>query len=507
MIMNMRIKKWMAGFFLAWAMAVLVPFQMMNVYAASGKIAFSDPSTTVGSEVSVNLKVSAAEGDTLGNADITVNYDASMLEFISGNSVEGGAGSLSAKGVPGADNKSVIVFSMKFKALQAGTTKLTIARQEVYDADAQLVTISHEGSSTVTIQALATASTDASLASLAISPGTLNPAFSPEVESYSVSVGADVEKITVDAQAADSNASVVVSGSDGLQMGENTVVCKVTAEDGRTIRNYTISVTKSEGGETAGAEGGTGGESTGISLESAAKSITILTPEEGVNLPAGFSESVIEIDGTQVKGWVWSSDPDYKYCVFYGMNEDGEKDFYRYDRKEMTLQRYFQDPAVDTGVTREEHEAVVNMYNGLLDDYKLLRYIVIGMSAVAVVLFAIVVYMAVKKNGGGGRPKQDRRYKKEEIDDFDDEMDDDDITMVRAEVKRAPVSREERYMRGEEDELEYEDSPVRTPSVKAQPVRVQPVKEEAPVIRQPEISPEPVYEAEEEDDFEIIDLE
>ena len=55
-----------------------------------------------------------------------------------------------------------------------------------------------------------------------------------------------MERLTVSAPANDSGASVSISGNEGLQMGENTVTCQVTAEDGTTTRTYTILVTKTE---------------------------------------------------------------------------------------------------------------------------------------------------------------------------------------------------------------------------------------------------------------------
>ena len=137
-------------------------------------------------------------------------------------------------------------FTLTFKALKAGATTISVNSYEVYDADSQTVSLSHVGSSAVTVNAPDTYSDDASLSSLTVSPGELSPAFSPETTEYSVTVPADVERLTVSAPANDSGASVSISGNEGLQMGENTVTCQVTAEDGTTTRTYTILVTKTE---------------------------------------------------------------------------------------------------------------------------------------------------------------------------------------------------------------------------------------------------------------------
>ena len=106
--------------------------------------------------------------------------------------------------------------------------------------------ISQQGSSAVTVTGEAAPAGGALLADLQISPGTLSPAFSPDTENYTAVVGGDVDTITVSAPAADEASSVSVSGNEGLQLGENEIVCTVTSGDGQT-RSYRIRVTKVEG--------------------------------------------------------------------------------------------------------------------------------------------------------------------------------------------------------------------------------------------------------------------
>ena len=62
------------------------------------------------------------------------------------------------------------------------------------------------GTGSVSVKAPVTYSTDNTLSSLEISPGVLSPAFSPNVTSYTTTVGADCNKLTVSAAANDSNA-------------------------------------------------------------------------------------------------------------------------------------------------------------------------------------------------------------------------------------------------------------------------------------------------------------
>lgn len=486
--MNKKIKKLMSLLLVLSAMLFCLPAGMLvKSLAASGKITFSDPGGTVGQEVTVNMKISSSD-TSLGNADILLAYDASALEFISGNSVEGGAGSLRAKGVPDGTDLSSIVFSMKFKVIKAAVTKITITSQEVYDHNGQTVSISHVGESTVTASAPQGASSEVELTALEISAGTLNPEFSPAVENYTVSVGADVEELTVQAVPTDGG-NVSVAGNSGLQMGENTITVTVTAPDGVTAKSYTISVNKSESGEDAQ------GTAQGINLASVTKAINILAPEEGVEPPEGFSKTTIVIDGHDVTGWVWASEQDYQYCIFYAENAEGEKNFYRYDLKEKTIQRYFQDPAIDTGISEEDYVKLAEAHNSLLKDYDLRFYLIIGLAVLSALLFVLFIAVLIRKRRQNVYSMMHEELGGSRIPD-------------RVPERRVTVTREERYLLGEEEEEGSGDSGAASAgrAVSGHEVRTLPRTRPEPGTQQtPELPKQPEPD-EQEDELDIIDL-
>ncbi|MDL2240654.1 cadherin-like beta sandwich domain-containing protein, partial [Bacteroidales bacterium OttesenSCG-928-K22] len=86
-------------------------------------------------------------------------------------------------------------------------------------------------------------STDATLANLTVSPGTLRPKFNPAITSYTVSVGKDVASILIEATKNNEQAAVVGDGEKQLATGDNTFDIVVTAENGDT-KTYTIVVTR-----------------------------------------------------------------------------------------------------------------------------------------------------------------------------------------------------------------------------------------------------------------------
>lgn len=564
--MNRKLKR-ISALFLTLAMLLLVlPGQLLTVYAASGKITFSDPSASVGNQVSVNMKIALSDGTGLGNSDVMLEYDASALEFVSGTNANGGAGSVRVVGSMESANQTTFSFTLKFKALKAGTTSITVKSQEVYDADSRPVSIEHVGNSSIKVNASESASKDAGLSSLTISPGSLHPAFSEDVTEYTATVSGTVDKITVSAPAKDGKASVSVQGADNLVIGENEVVCKVTAEDGTTSKTYTIRVTKVEGEAPENTETNGGSESskepvnvqegnwtaadtfdasllpegftvtdyvyggktiqagvndkgvtliymndengngeffvydaeTGvlapyITVRMAEKMILVLPPEdipEGTELPENFKPCTIDIGEHTVNGWIYSKDTEdtLEYCILYGQNADGEKNFYRYDQKEMTLQRYFQDP--DAAELRKLNSEVIEKYNSLVEDYNVRGYIVAGLFGVCILLLIVLIILLLtrkpKNTSGPGRSLEDP------VKGHRTAQKTNNIPERRSRVRQAEEDPDFEYI-----EPVYEKSlPEKPLSKKQAPVKPEPAAKE-PVVKEPE---------ELDDDFEFVDL-
>lgn len=86
---------------------------------------------------------------------------------------------------------------------------------------------------------------DKALKTLEVTPEGLDPEFDPETTSYTLNVGADVEKLEIKATPNDEKATVEITGNESLVAGDNAVKITVTAQDG-TTRIYTINVKKGE---------------------------------------------------------------------------------------------------------------------------------------------------------------------------------------------------------------------------------------------------------------------
>ncbi|GLC79171.1 cadherin-like beta sandwich domain-containing protein [Lacrimispora brassicae] len=523
--MNRKLKKLTAGLMLACVIAIAGPAGRLVSWAADAKIAFSDPSVMVGNEVTVSMKVTSESA--LGTAEIMLAYDPNVLEFVSGTNANGGAGAIKVLGTMDSADQKAFSFTLKFKALQAGNTQISVTSQEIYDVDSQALSLGKQGSSSVKVTSPATYSKDATLKSLKISPGTLTPGFSPTVDSYSAEVDANTTDLVVNAVAANAGAHVSLQGDKGLKAGENQVVVKVTAEDGQTVKNYTIQVKKAEGGETTPATGGSvetseaefgtamvtingteysiassfdeaalpegfeagtysyrgtevmsgkglekdllllylkdsGGNggfyiynegsdswSQFVQVETIAKAIVIIPLDGDAAVPEGFRERQADIDGARVTGWVENSEAEPQYCLFYAMNWNGEKHFYRYDLTEKTIQRYYA-----SGVSNDEYVKMANTYNELTKDYRMQFYLLIAVSVMALGLLVVVIVLVRKgSRSGPDRPGKDSLRKGKEQKTADDRL-------WAEPEEEIPASRIKRYTREEFDKenLKAEDS-------------------------------------------------
>ena len=85
---------------------------------------------------------------------------------------------------------------------------------------------------------------DAALYSLSVPGVGLMPDFDPEVTSYARGVGKNTSSITIEAVANNKNATVSGAGTKELQYGENKFTITVTAADGTTKKEYTVTITR-----------------------------------------------------------------------------------------------------------------------------------------------------------------------------------------------------------------------------------------------------------------------
>lgn len=90
------------------------------------------------------------------------------------------------------------------------------------------------------------ASSDATLKSLSVEGQTIEPTFSSEIVTYSLSVDNSVANVNILAEATDTNATIQGNGNVALEEGANACKVTVTAEDKTTTKEYTINITRAQ---------------------------------------------------------------------------------------------------------------------------------------------------------------------------------------------------------------------------------------------------------------------
>ena len=141
----MKALKKIAG--LVIALCLMVPIFGTAVFAADGVLMFSDPSTKVGENVGVDLVVQSG-GDTVGSVSVTMSYDASVLEFVSGDGFTAdGSGTLTYTGT---GSGSELRTTVTFRALQATDTTLSVSSSSATLASGETLNL-EQGSSAISI--------------------------------------------------------------------------------------------------------------------------------------------------------------------------------------------------------------------------------------------------------------------------------------------------------------------------------------------------------------------
>ena len=233
------------------AVAIFISLGKFNVvYAASATVTISSATVTQGQEVKVNVEISADAN--IGAYNFYLEYDASVLEAVSG--FEGGGGGRIQVLYDVPDEASLskkITKTIKFKAIAPGNTDIKYACLNADDGVIDYDTIDNMSvtskNGTVKVNPPVIASKNNNLASMTVAAvradGSsynvpLSPAFSKDVTKYNISVEEGVTDLVVAAKTEDAKAKIYVQWAN-LDPGDNTTKIIVTAEDG-SKKEYVI---------------------------------------------------------------------------------------------------------------------------------------------------------------------------------------------------------------------------------------------------------------------------
>ena len=293
--------KRMMGILLALVLTLGLCGAELSAAAATGSVSFTAgaSSVTVGGSVTLTVTYTASSVGA-GKADIAYDNNLFQCTAVNGTGTHNQASAAGLLTYNFAENsqKNSHRFTCTFKSKKAGTGTFTLSSDGLVTFDEEEFSV-EDKSLTVSVENPA-ASSNANLASLKPSSGTLTPKFNANTTSYTVEVPYTTTSLSLSAVAADKGAKVAVGGKNALAVGKNTRVITVTAPSGVT-KKYTVVITR------AADQGGSGETSTtapppGDPLEVTVgeETMQVSDTQPDTTLPLGYTWDTVTLNGTVV---------------------------------------------------------------------------------------------------------------------------------------------------------------------------------------------------------------
>lgn len=270
-----------------------------NVSAASTTLSGTGE-YEVGKSFSVTVRYSA--DFTLYSVEADVSYNSSVLRLdgVSGADYNPGNGTVKIVDTNfSATKKSTTSsYTLNFTAIAAGNSSISAtvlgAGNDDNGSDKSATAASSSMVSVVTPKP----SSNANLASIKLSSGSLSPAFNANTTNYTATVKFGVDSITVTGSVADGGATYVGGGTFALNVGENVRTLTVTAADG-TKKSYTVNIKRMTEEETAEAEQAAR-DANPLLVTIDGEDYTIVNNFDGIAIPTGFTQTTVMRKGSEI---------------------------------------------------------------------------------------------------------------------------------------------------------------------------------------------------------------
>ena len=312
-----------------------------NIYAAEGpwlKITTSSTTITVGSTVTIRV----SQNDLAGKFSVT-SSNSSVLS--------GGVGS--DKFTVSGESKSY-----KFTAKSVGTAKITVNAIDLASFSTEQ---KYSSSKSITINVVKPRekSTNNNLKSLSVEGYTLSPEFNQDTLEYTVELEASVEKIMVNAEKADSYASLSGGGEITVSEGDNRIEIKVTSETGKEKVYVINAVVK---------------DSNPITTTVNDKKLTVVKKASSLTKPDLFEETKIKINEMEVPAFYNEAT---KTTLVGLRDEKGKIELYIYDQDKNSYQKYLTLIGTEFHLIQKEAKGIPEGYQKVtkkIDDIEYTAY-------------------------------------------------------------------------------------------------------------------------------------
>lgn len=402
------LKKALTGVICGLTLLAALPVQ---VFAADGAIAFSDPETAVGDNFDVKVAVDATS-ENIGDVELTINYDSNYLRYDSGDSgvTKESDGTLKYKG---SGDSTELKFVVTFQALQQGSSQITLASYNVTGSSSGAALSLEEGSGAVTI-----AEGDASKIT------TESSSASKATDGDGVEISIDGEKYTLSSEFADNDIPTGFSVTNVQYEGAQRTM--ITNEGASVYLAYLFDSNGIGDFYYYNSEDATFSKCAQIAVSS--DTSIIVYNAKGISVPDNYKSTTLTIDEKEFSIW---QDPNASdYYLLYAVGKDGSKGFYRYDSTQGTYQRF--DPT-DTasasssdGKSSGKASGVLGKIKNMVNSYFTAIFVIV--TALFVLLLIRLIVVRVKL-----------RNRDIELDDIYDEygIDEEEVPVVKKKGKKA----------------------------------------------------------------------
>ena len=372
------------------AVCLMIPVLSTVVFAADGVLMFSDPSTKVGENVSVDFVVQSS-GGTIGSVDVTMSYDPKALEFVSGDGFTAdGAGTLTYKGTGGGTELRTAVV---FRALTVANTQISVSSSSATISSGDTLNLNN-GSSAISIAAADDGTTSVEPTS---APN------SPAGESTDIVVTVDGNDYHFSEAFTTTD---IPEGYSETKMTFNGEERKFVANDAGVYLGFLMDDAGKGKFFLFNTEDATFAPFAQIAISDTTSLIVVDAPKSA-KLPSSYQEVDMTVQEENFPAW---SDPsNSRYYVIYALNtRTGEKSFYQYDTEDGTYQ-YFEAPKEETKKKDSESGIVAKLGEFVAENTMV---VLVAAAALFLLLLILAIVFAVKLV-----------HRNQELDDLYDEYD------------------------------------------------------------------------------------
>lgn len=400
-------------FYLSFILTLLLCFVMVSTSteqiarAASAIVSLDTGENEVKKEENFSLLVSIDSAEEIGNVEMFVVFDSSKVSFVSGGKyTSSGDGIVLISDKNGSSANTRKKYTLEFKAKEEGKCKFYVGDEPTISlaSGEELMSVS---SISLEIEILAKKTNEnkkeenkkenveneknkensntennpkseaTNLKNIMLADGTLVPEFNKDITSYQVTLPNEITKLALSALPELDSSEVTIKGNDNLSIGQNKVTITVTAEDG-TEKIYTITAIRQSAPfvaeqpkEELEFQNNLNNQNTqsntpqigvhctetedGTQITQYTK-FTIIDLEDETKIPQGYMETGIRIDAHSITAYMPKDDMESETYLLYGKDENGNTNFYEYNRVDYTLKIY--QPSYGGTTMKEKNEAV-----------------------------------------------------------------------------------------------------------------------------------------------------